>query len=139
MLMLGCCGLTGCGLLGGDQVSQLRQENERLLSEYRAQRARVAALQETNAALEARVGEAEKMLAQSGQSLPPASRISRIPPRSSMGSTSSGSGFSGSAATSGFGAGGSAQSPPPYTAPSVPSLPADGASGDIKWRPAKRS
>lgn len=130
ILLVGSCTLSGCGLLGGDQVSQLRQENARLLSEYRAQRDRVTALQETNADLEARVSEAEKMLARNGQSLPAASRISRVPQRGST----SGSALAGA----GVGASGSVASPPPYVPPAVPSLPAEGSSGDIKWRPARR-
>jgi len=137
ILLVGSCTLSGCGLLGGDQVSQLRQENARLLSEYRAQRDRVTALQETNADLEARVSEAEKMLARNGQSLPAASRISRVPQRgSTSGSALAGAGLAGAGA--GVGASGSVASPPPYVPPAVPSLPAEGSSGDIKWRPARR-
>ncbi|MGN6136457.1 MAG: hypothetical protein ACTHOU_18395, partial [Aureliella sp.] len=82
------CGV-GCGLLGGgQQLKQLQLENDRLLAEYRAQRDRLTKLQETNADLEARVGEAEKLLAQSGIGLP-SSRISQAPPRAASPSTSS--------------------------------------------------
>lgn len=120
--------VSGCGLFGsGQQVKQLQSENDRLLAEYRSQRDRVAKLQETNAALEARVGEAERLLAQSGSGLP-SSRISRVPPR----------GASADSAQSPAGASGSA---PPYRPPSVPSLPGSGteeAAAPIKWRPMRR-
>jgi hypothetical protein len=129
------CGV-GCGLLGGgQQLKQLQLENDRLLAEYRAQRDRLTKLQETNADLEARVGEAEKLLAQSGIGLP-SSRISQAPPRAASPSTSSRS--AASASTSGAAA-------PPYVPPSVPSLPGDGQSAGagsgeaaVKWRPLRR-
>lgn len=112
---------------GSQQVKQLQTENDRLLSEYRAQRERVAALQETNAALEARVGEAERMLAQVGKTLP-SSRISRAPQRGSAAASNS--------------PGSTSQSAPPYVPPSVPSLPesvTDKASqGEVQWRPMRR-
>ncbi|MGN6546217.1 MAG: hypothetical protein ACTHK7_14280 [Aureliella sp.] len=120
--------LSGCGTLGsGQQLKQLQMENDRLVSEYRAQRERVAALQETNAALEARVGEAERMLAQVGKTLP-SSRISRAPQRSS-GSANSSTGSGSSTA-------------PPYIPPSVPSLPESGrdnaSASEVQWRPMRR-
>lgn len=126
-LLMSICS-SGCGLFnGGQQVKQLQSENDRLLAEYRAQRDRLAKLQETNAALESRVGEAEKLLARSGQTLP-SSRLSRATnkasPPSSAPATSSGS------------------SPPPYIPPSVPSIPASAATSDpnapVKWRPMRR-
>lgn len=126
--------LSGCGTFGsGQQLKQLQMENDRLVSEYRAQRERVAALQETNAALEARVGEAERMLAQVGKTLP-SSRISRAPQRSS-GSASSSSGPNSPA-------GSGSSTAPPYIPPSVPSLPESGrdnaSESEVQWRPMRR-
>lgn len=122
--------MCGCNLFGsGQQLKQLRAENDRLISEFRAQRDRLATLQQTNAMLEARVGEAEKLLARSGQTLP-SSRISQAPARtpSELNSTST--------------ATGTASSLPPYIPPNVPSLPGTdrGASNTdgVKWRPMKK-
>ena len=140
VLLLCLCSLmpwaTGCGLFGGgQQLKQLQNENDRLLAEYRAQRERLTQLQETNAALEARVGEAERLLAQRGQGLP-SSRISRAQPRPS-GLNPPGNGTA-------------APSIPPYVPPSVPSLPGStgqggtsdastgGDGGQAKWRPVQR-
>ena len=125
----------GCGLFGsGQQLKQLRTENDRLIAEYRAQRDKLSALQETNAMLEARVGEAEKLLARSGQTLP-SSRISRAAPSRSSAAASTGNALP---RASGLGA----SSPPPYIPPSVPSLPASPSSAsngdDVKWRPARK-
>lgn len=126
---------SGCGLFGsGQQLKQLQMENDRLISEYRAQRERVTKLQETNVALEARIGEAERLLAQAGKTLP-SSRISRAPQRSSSGATASSTG------------GATSQAAPPYIPPSVPSLPESGAAkpsssagaaGEVEWRPMRR-
>lgn len=125
--------LSGCGLMGsGQQLKQLQMENDRLLSEYRSQRERLAALQETNAALEARVGEAERLLAQVGKTLP-SSRISRAPQR---GSSSNGGSTPSAGTTS------SNPTAPPYVPPSVPSLPDTGAGkssdASVEWRPMRR-
>ncbi|MFO1063408.1 MAG: hypothetical protein U0892_06035 [Pirellulales bacterium] len=70
------CSSFGCNMFGGKQVQELRLENDRLLSEYRSQRDKLAALQETNAALESRLSESEKLLAKLGQPLP-ATRLSQ--------------------------------------------------------------
>ena len=60
--------LTGCNTFGNSKlVKQLRQENERLLVEYRAQRDRSQELQRQNSILEERVAETEKQLALSYQ------------------------------------------------------------------------
>ncbi len=71
---------------GSAQLKQLQAENDKLVTEYRAQRDKVAKLQETNVALEQRVAEAEKLLARSGHNLP-SSRLSQIPGRQSSSST----------------------------------------------------
>ena len=82
--MLGLAGLlfcNGCGMFGGaGQLKQLQAENDKLVGEYRAQRDKVAKLQETNLALEQRVAEAEKLLARSGNNNP-TSRLSQVPNR----------------------------------------------------------
>jgi hypothetical protein len=129
---------SGCGLFGsGTQLKQLQLENDRLLSEYRSQRERLAALQETNAALEARVGEAEKLLAQAGKALP-SSRISRAPQRRSA--SESPAANQRSAADSANGG----TTPPKYVPPSVPSLPGSAdsnpaaADSEVQWQPVRR-
>ncbi len=110
--MLVACGLTGCGMFGSPtQLKQLQAENDKLVSEYRAQRDKAAKLQEANVALEQRVAEAEKLLARSGYNNP-ASRLSQAPGR-------------GSSALSGA---------PPYTPPAG-SEPTD---GQPAWRPLRR-
>lgn len=133
MCLLACS--SGCGLFSsGQQLKQLQMENDRLLSEYRSQRERVASLQETNAALEARVGEAERLLAQVGKTLP-SSRISRAPQRGNGAAPSSNPPASPPS-------GAAPQSAPPYVPPTVPSLPGPanaGATGDaVQWRPMRR-
>ncbi len=112
-----CC--TGCGLFGGAaQLKQLQAENDKLVTEYRAQRDKNAKLQETNVALEQRVAEAEKLLARSGYSQP-SSRLSQVPGRAS-------------ASSSGIA--------PPYVPPSgnVPPTNGNAADGEPQWRPMRR-
>lgn len=96
---------------GSAQLKQLQAENDKLVTEYRAQRDKVAKLQETNVALEQRVAEAEKLLARSGHNLP-SSRLSQIPGRQSSSSTV-----------------------PPYIPPQADSASAE---ADPKWRPMRR-
>ncbi len=56
--------LAGCNSLGsGKLAEQLREENERLISEFRAQRDANEKLREHNELLEDRVAESEKLLA----------------------------------------------------------------------------
>lgn len=109
VLALGC---TGCGMLGGSsQLKQLQAENDKLVSEYRAQRDKVAKLQETNVALEQRVAEAEKLLARSGHNLP-TSRLSQVPNRPTTSGTV-----------------------PPYVPPTSEAATSE---PDPKWRPMRR-
>jgi hypothetical protein len=95
---------------GPAQLKQLQAENDKLVTEYRAQRDKVAKLQETNTALEQRVAEAEKLLARSGYNLP-SSRLSQAPGRSSFPSSTLA---------------------PPYVPPPAG---ASEATPDPKWRP----
>lgn len=93
------------------QLKQLQAENDKLVSEYRAQRDKVAKLQETNVALEQRVAEAEKLLARSGSNLP-STRLSQVPGRPISSTTA-----------------------PPYVPPTTdPGV----AESDLKWRPSRR-
>lgn len=115
-MLVGVCliaSVAGCGMFGGAaQLKQLQAENDKLVTEYRAQRDKVSKLQETNVALEQRVAEAEKLLARSGHNLP-SSRLSQVPGRSTS---------SNSAA-------------PPYVPPQAESATTD---ADLKWRPMRR-
>lgn len=101
---------------GASQLKQLQAENDKLVTEYRAQRDKVAKLQETNVALEQRVAEAEKLLARSGHNLP-SSRLSQVPNRSSA---------SGAA--------------PPYVPPTANPAPGGPADSEVspEWRPTRR-
>lgn len=120
VLVIGC---SGCGMFGGtSQLKQLQAENDKLVTEYRAQRDKVAKLQETNVALEQRVAEAEKLLARSGHNLP-SSRLSQVPNR---GSTSPGT-------------------VPPYVPPTAinsgndtANANASGSQASPDWRPTRR-
>ncbi len=61
-MLLAC--LAGCNSLGsGKLADQLREENERLISEFRAQRDANEKLRQQNQMLEDRVAESEKLLA----------------------------------------------------------------------------
>ncbi len=72
-----CSPITGCNSFGnGKLVQQLQHENERLLTEFRAEKARREEFERQNKTLEARLSESEKLLArQSGAS----SRLSSLP------------------------------------------------------------
>jgi hypothetical protein len=95
--------------------------------------------------LEARVGEAERLLAQVGKSLPE-SRISRAPQRSPGGSAAPSSSLPGHSPAGTSAPGSGSAIPPRYIPPSVPSLPGGGsedASADasedaVQWRPMRR-
>ena len=117
--LLGLFSCSGCGMFGGAaQLKQLQAENDKLVNEYRAQRDKVAKLQETNVALEQRVAEAEKLLARSGHNLP-STRLSQIPGRTSSALPST------LPATA-----------PPYVPPQAGG--ATTSDGDLKWRPTRR-
>lgn len=67
--------VAGCGS-NTQRVQQLQNENDRLLSEFRAQRDQVTQLNERLATLQNRLAESEKLLAR--QSPIPTSRVSRL-------------------------------------------------------------
>jgi hypothetical protein len=74
----------GCGS-GNQRLQQLQNENDRLLSEYRAQRDQVTQLNEKLAVAQNRLAESEKLLAR--QSPMPSSRLSRLNDPGSLTST----------------------------------------------------
>ena len=70
----------GCNSFGnGKLVQQLQNENERLLTEFRAERSRREEFERQNKTLEARLSESEKLLARQTQG-PASSRVSSLPP-----------------------------------------------------------
>jgi hypothetical protein len=71
--------LSGCNSFGsGKQIKQLEQENNRLLSEFRAERQRKESAERAAQQLEARLAESEKMLARQLQGPPGAGRLSSL-------------------------------------------------------------
>lgn len=75
MFLCICVAAAGCG--GSSQrLQQLQNENDRLISEYRAQRDQVSQLNERLATLQNRLAESEKLLAR--QSPSPSTRLSRL-------------------------------------------------------------
>ncbi len=75
MFAVGFVTILGCGS-NTQRLQQLQNENDRLLSEYRAQRDQVTQLNERLAAAQSRLAESEKLLAR--QSPLPSSRLSRL-------------------------------------------------------------
>ena len=119
----------GCGS-GGQRLQQLQNENDRLLSEYRAQRDQVAQLNEKLAVAQNRLAESEKLLAR--QSSLPSSRLSRLNDPNSLSTTGPRqSGPPSGSPTAGASAGGSANSQ------SNSSANVSSAS-ELYWRPMRR-
>jgi hypothetical protein len=124
----------GCGS-NNQRLTQLQNENDRLLAEYRAQRSQVTQLNEKLALAQNRLAESEKLLAR--QSPLPASRLSRLNDPSSLsttptfGSTSRGA-VSGSSPA---GLGSTASASKPNTAGSESNA---SAASDLYWRPMRR-
>lgn len=103
-------GFSGCNSMGaGKQMKQLEMENNRLLSEFRAERQRRESAERTAQQLEHRLAESEKMLARQLQNGSAPSRLSSLP--------------GGSGSLSSFGS----------SDPNSMSSGATGASGDLKW------
>lgn len=70
--------LSGCNSFGsGKLVQQLQNENERLLTEFRAEKKRREEFEKQNRTLEARLSESEKLLARQSQGA--SSRLSSLP------------------------------------------------------------
>jgi len=127
--------VVGCGS-NTQRLQQLQNENDRLLSEYRAQRDQVTQLNERLAAAQSRLAESEKLLAR--QSPLPTSRLSRLnneptslpqfgqakdrsanSTASTRAGTSANASNTGSQATAGTGSG-------------------SGSGSDLYWRPMRR-
>jgi hypothetical protein len=98
-------GCSGLNLGKGKQIQQLEMENNRLLSEFRAERQRREVAERTAQQLENRLAESEKLLARQAQSMP--GRLSSLPSASPAGPTFGGSpsGFPGTGYPSGFSSG----------------------------------
>jgi hypothetical protein len=79
LCLLACAAISGCNSLGNAKlVQELRNENERLLAEFRAERDKREKLERDKALVENRLAESEKLLARSySGSLP--SRLSSLP------------------------------------------------------------
>ena len=74
---------TGCNTFGNAKlVQELRLENERLLTEYRAEKNRREESEEAIRLMETRLAESEKLLARQYQQ--PASRLSSLPSSSGL-------------------------------------------------------
>ncbi|MFO0939285.1 MAG: hypothetical protein U0930_00815 [Pirellulales bacterium] len=88
-------GSTGCNSFGaGKQMKQLEMENNRLLSEFRAERQRRESAERSAQQLELRLAESEKMLARQLQNGTAPSRLSSLPGGAgSLSGTGSLSGF----------------------------------------------
>ncbi len=118
-------GASGCSS-NTQRVQQLQSENDRLLSEYRAQRDQVNQLNERLATLQSRLAESEKLLAR--QSPMPSSRLSRLnsDPTSLPGFTSTKDRAPSSSTTTKSNAGGN-------------SSPSDkDSASELYWRPMRR-
>lgn len=131
---------TGCGS-SSQRLAQLQNENDRLLSEYRAQRDQVSQLNEKLAIVQNRLAESEKLLAR--QSPMPSSRLSRLNDPSNTASSSLPSsvpsfGSQSRGTISGSTAGSSAsQIPKSPISRDNSSASADSAS-ELYWRPMRR-
>ena len=137
----------GCGS-NNQRLTQLQNENDRLLNEYRAQRDQVAQLNQKLALAQSRLAESEKLLAR--QSPSPSTRLSRLndptslPTTPTFGSASRGatSGSASGAGAAGLGSMTSANRPsgkpnggtPEANAPAN----ASSAAADLYWRPMRR-
>lgn len=94
---------TGCNSLGaGKQMKQLEVENNRLLSEFRAERQRRESAERTAQQLEMRLAESEKMLARQMNTGTSPGRLSSLPLTSTL-PRETDSGLSSSAGAEGVG------------------------------------
>jgi hypothetical protein len=122
----------GCGTMTNSKVvQQLRNENDRLLAEYRAQRDQNLQLSQRLNDTQARLAESEKMLARLSP-LSPNQRLSRLssdPSTNFQSSTQRASQLNATAAT-GAPAGGIGSNPPADYDPSQ--------SLDFQWRPMRK-
>ncbi len=121
---------SGCG--GTSQrLQQLQNENDRLLSEYRAQRDQVTQLNERLATLQNRLAESEKLLAR--QSPSPSTRLSRLnnDPNGFSGSSPRGTAGKPTSSTTNSAQGGAVN---PSSSGSAGPL----ANEELYWRPMRR-
>ena len=126
----------GCGS-GSQRLTQLQNENDRLMSEYRAQRDQVTQLNEKLVVVQNRLAESEKLLAR--QSPMPSSRLSRLSDPGSLPASVPSFGAQSQGTPFGLTAGGSASATAnnkPNTGgnPSVNSNSAP----ELYWRPMRR-
>lgn len=123
-----CClcslpALTGCNSFGnGKLIRQLQNENDRLLSEFRAERNRREEAEQAKFELEDRLAESEKLLAQQAES-GSSQRLSSLPGRGN----SSDRGASSSGLNSQYGADQANDAGRAY----------GGANSDFRWLPRK--
>ncbi|MEZ6133665.1 MAG: hypothetical protein R3C53_02025 [Pirellulaceae bacterium] len=116
----------GCNSFGNAKlVQQLQNENERLLTEFRAERQRREESEKLNSTLEARLSESEKLLARQTLGATP-NRLSSLPaPGGSPGV--SGIGFSGNG-------GGAGTASSPAALPSTTNSGASNEANDMLWQ-----
>ena len=128
---------SGCGS-NNQRLTQLQNENDRLLNEFRAQRDQVTQLNEKLALAQNRLAESEKLLAR--QSPVPSSRLSRLNDPSSLpssptfGSPSRRTTSSSSTAA----AGGASSANKPTSSPEANSTTNSASNSDLYWRPMRR-
>ncbi len=121
---------TGCGS-SNQRLTQLQNENDRLLTEYRAQRDQVTQLNEKLAVAQNRLAESEKLLAR--QSPMPSSRLSRLNDPSSLPSS-----VAFGAPSRGNGLGSTAGSAISKNATAGNSGENASSATDLYWRPMRR-
>ena len=128
---------TGCGS-GSQRLTQLQNENDRLMSEYRAQRDQVTQLNEKLAVVQNRLAESEKLLAR--QSPMPSSRLSRLNDPSSLASSVPSFGAQSRGTPTGSTAGGLATGTANTKPNNTGGNPSDNAksASELYWRPMRR-
>ncbi len=129
--------VNGCGS-NNQRLTQLQNENDRLLSEYRAQRDQLTLLNEKLAVAQNRLAESEKLLAR--QTTMPSTRLSRLNDPASMPSAGPafGSQSKGSSSAPSGSVGNSAAGPSgkPTSASSANGDPS--SASELYWRPMRR-
>ena len=128
---------TGCGS-GSQRLTQLQNENDRLMSEYRAQRDQVTQLNEKLAVVQNRLAESEKLLAR--QSPMPSSRLSRLNDPGSLPSSVPSFGAQSRGTPTGSTAGGSANGAVNAKPNNTGGNPSDNSksASELYWRPMRR-
>lgn len=89
LLVCTTCGLAGCNSIGvGKQLQQLESDNNRLLTEFRAERQRRENAERTAQQLEQRLAESEKLIARQMQAGTGPGRLSSLPSSPALPSSS---------------------------------------------------